>query len=323
MQAAVKVALASLVPILGGSEPADRFSRVAAKVVEAIHETDGAAFHALCAPIMKDALPESKAREFFRGILRQKGKIEEVGAPNITGSMARIRLTCERGSWTMRLTLDTADRIMGLYIVEAEEGVPVPERNTSPMRLPFEGEWYVFWGGATEDDNYHITTRSQRRAVDFVVVDSDGRSHQGGGKRNEDYYCYGMGILAPAEGVVVTAIDGVPDNAPGSMNPFSAVGNCVIVRHAEREFSVLAHLQPGTVGVRPGQKVRAGQLLGRCGNSGNSSEPHLHFHLQNTAELQSGTGFAPYFKNVQVTRAKRTSRAKEHTPVRGERIRQE
>ena len=139
--------------------------------------------------------------------------------------------------------------------------------------------------------------------------------------RNNQYFAYGKPILAPAAGTVVTVIDGVPDNRPTSTNIDSAYGNCVIIRHAQNEFSVLAHLQPGSVKVRPGQKVRAGQQLGRCGNSGNSFGPHLHFHLQNTAVLQDGTGFAPYFHSLRVRRGGKSTQPRDHTPLRGDRLR--
>lgn len=301
----------------------DRFARVAEKLVDAINSDDQKTIQMMAAPVLQQALPEAKARDFFRGVIRQRGKITKIGERQLTGNTARIRLICERGDWEMRLTLDDKDLIIGLYIVPAEPEIAVPERNKTAMRLPFRDEWSVFWGGATEEQNYHVNTRNQRRAVDLVILDAEGKSHRGDGKVNEDYYCYGKEVLAPVDGTIITVIDGVPDNAPGSMNSYSAVGNCIIIEHAAREFSVLAHLQPHTVKVKPGDKVKTGQLLGQCGNSGNSSEPHLHLHLQNTAALQDGTGFTPYFQKVRVTREGKTTLEQEYTPVRGDRIRSE
>lgn len=88
------------------------------------------------------------------------------------------------------------------------------------------------------------------------------------------------------------------DNAPGSMNAYMALGNFVVIEHRAREYSVLAHLKQGSVRVKPGRKVKRGEVLGLCGNSGNSSEPHLHYHLQNTPVIQDGTGIKVFFTGL-------------------------
>lgn len=159
--------------------------------------------------------------------------------------------------------------------------------NRSAFRLPFEGEWTVVWGGRTLAQNYHAANTAQRFALDLVVT-KEGRSHRGDGKSLADYYAWGQPILAPAEGTVMAASDGAedippgPPARPGSGNP---AGNHVVIDHGHGEFSLLAHLQQGSVAVKPGEKVKAGQRLGLCGNSGNTSEPHLHLHLQDRAEF--------------------------------------
>lgn len=159
--------------------------------------------------------------------------------------------------------------------------------NRSAFRLPFEGEWTVVWGGRTVEQNHHAANATQRFAMDLLVT-KDGKSHAGEGKALQDYFAWGQRILSPAEGVVVSASDGAedippgPPAKPGSGNP---AGNHVVIDHGNGEFSLLAHLQKGSVKVKPGEKVKAGQLLGLCGNSGNTSEPHLHVHLQDRAEF--------------------------------------
>ncbi|MBI3921273.1 MAG: peptidoglycan DD-metalloendopeptidase family protein [Armatimonadetes bacterium] len=298
----------------------DRFTTVAEKLISAVNAADVQAIQKLFNPEMQKAVPEDKTREFVTSLLQANGKITKLGEVRIDGRTARFPLTFERGTLDMVLTLDDQGLIAGLLVVPSTPDLPVPERNTTLLSLPFRGEWFVFWGGATQEQNYHVNTRNQRRAVDFVMCDPQGKSHRGEGKNNEDYYCYGKEILAPAAGTVVTAIDGVPDNPPGSLNPYSGVGNCLILRHAGVEFSVLAHLQPRSLRVKVGDQVKAGQVLGKCGNSGNSSEPHLHFHTQNTAVLQDGTGFAPYFRSVRVTREGKVKVEPDYTPVRGDRI---
>jgi murein DD-endopeptidase MepM/ murein hydrolase activator NlpD len=125
-------------------------------------------------------------------------------------------------------------------------------------------------------------------------------------------------VLAPADGTVVEVIEGVHDNAPGSMNPYSAVGNCVVIQHSEEEVSVLAHFKKGTIVVKTGDKVSRGQLLGLCGNSGNSSEPHVHFHLQNSPVLQDGLGIKCVFQKVDVTERGKTETRASYSPVKGD-----
>ena len=140
--------------------------------------------------------------------------------------------------------------------------------------------------------------------------------HRRDGSKNEDYFCFGREILAPADGLVVEAIDGVRDNTPGSMNPYCLVGNCVVIQHRTNEFSVLAHFQRGTLAVKSGDRVQRGQLLGKCGNSGNSSEPHLHYHLQHSAIFQDALGIKCVFDKVSLIRG---GTAKlNYSPVKGD-----
>ncbi len=82
------------------------------------------------------------------------------------------------------------------------------------------------------------------------------------------------------------------------MNPYSAIGSAVIIKHHKSEFSVFAHLKQGNIKVKVGDKVKTDQVVGLCGNSGNTSEPHLYYHLQNSGIIQEGKGIKCYFKNV-------------------------
>ncbi len=149
-----------------------------------------------------------------------------------------------------------------------------------PLRLPFDGVVTVFWGGARVELNQRVNHKSQRRAADLLVLGDDGKSVTGDGKKNADSRIYGMPVLATAAGKVVTVIDGIPDPEPGKMNAYMAFGNTVVIEHQPRLFSTYAHLQPWKVRVKVGQTVKAGDVLGLVGNSGNSSEAHLHFQLQ-------------------------------------------
>jgi murein DD-endopeptidase MepM/ murein hydrolase activator NlpD len=152
------------------------------------------------------------------------------------------------------------------------------------LRLPFDNEWLVIWGGHSIRDNYHATVSNQRFAYDFLIVEN-GLPYHGDGSLNEDYYCYGQPIVSPGAGVVVTSENTVPDNPPGEQNLTQPNGNYVVIDHENGEYSFLAHFRKGTVTVHPGDRVTAGMLLGQCGNSGGTDIPHLHYHLQNTSNV--------------------------------------
>jgi murein DD-endopeptidase MepM/ murein hydrolase activator NlpD len=184
---------------------------------------------------------------------------------------------------------------------------PLPEEPTpqqldyttkTELHLPFSGAWFVVWGGRSVAQNYHFATVDQRFAYD-LLVQRDGSTHAGAGQRNEDYYCFDQKIVAPAAGTVVAVENGIADNVPGVMNAQAPLGNHVILDHGNGEFSFLCHFHRGTVAVKKGDGVKAGDLLGRCGNSGHSSEPHLHYHLQDSGEFGAGHGLPAPFKSYR------------------------
>ncbi len=189
-------------------------------------------------------------------------------------------------------------------------------RTVTPLRLPFDGEWTVAWGGRQPHRNYHVVTPDQRFAYDLLVV-RDGNTHTGTGVRNEEYHCFGRPILAPGAGAVVTAVDTLADNTPGAMLPAAPAGNHVILDHGNGEYSLLAHLRSGSVRIGAGDRVAAGDTIGECGNSGNSSEPHLHYHLQDAPGFGAGAGLPASFTDY-VADDEPVERGE---PVRGQRIR--
>jgi len=197
------------------------------------------------------------------------------------------------------------DRTLSLQTVIEEDGTIstvqiAPEAQLPPDRaagfvsevayhLPFEGLWWVFWGGDTTLENYHAIDRRQRHAADLMIW-KDGATYRTDGAENADYWVYGQPVLAPADGSVVAVFDEVAENTPGSSLPdVHPGGNHVIVQTAPEEFVMLAHLQPESIVVAEGDRVEAGQVVGLAGNSGNSTQPHLHVHLQNEIDFFSPT----------------------------------
>ncbi len=140
---------------------------------------------------------------------------------------------------------------------------------------------------------------AQRFGIDFLQLNPDGRSFSGDQKDNKSYRCYGAEALAVANGVVVATKDGIPENIPGATSRAVPItletvgGNHIILNLGNGRFAFYAHLQPGSLRVKNGDKVRRGQVLGLVGNSGNSTEPHLHFHISN-ANSPLGSEGLPY-----------------------------
>ena len=147
-------------------------------------------------------------------------------------------------------------------------------------------------------ENYHVVSRDQRFAYDFVVR-RGGKTHRGDGRVNSEFYCFGLPIVAPAAGKIVWLSDGVRDNRPGLKNPQQPLGNAVVLDHGAGEFSVLAHFRRRSLTVKLGQVVAVGETLGQCGNSGNSTEPHLHYHLQDGPVPLAGDGLPAFFHSYQ------------------------
>ena len=151
--------------------------------------------------------------------------------------------------------------------------------------LPFNGEWKIsqgIQGKYTHQDQW-------KYAWDFVVVDEKGQSFSLAGHKPPNYHAYRLPVLAPADGTVIRVVDQVPDNEIGIINTKDNWGNFVIIQHNAQLYSVLAHLSWKTIRVKEGNSVQRGNILGLCGNSGRSPEPHLHFHVQQSPNLGSLT----------------------------------
>jgi hypothetical protein len=303
---------------LGAEGDEETFTQVAGRMVKAINAADYDGVRQDFSPEMRKAFPVAKCADFFRGLSGEFGKITKLEKPQFPSARKAVFLArCERGALDITLVLDDQDKIT-LMTFQSHSDLPVPEKNETELALPFRGRWLVFWGGDTRQLNHHHDSRSQRFAFDFLGVGPDGKTRKGNGSHNEDYYCFGRELLAPADGVVTEAIDGVRDNRPGSMNPLSALGNAVFIQHSKYEVSVLAHLKQGSLKVKAGDRVKKGQLLGLCGNSGNSSEPHLHYHLQNTPIIQDATGIKCFFEDVVVEKGDQESTRKRYSPIKGD-----
>ena len=154
-----------------------------------------------------------------------------------------------------------------------------------PVRFPFFGTWAVSQGHSGE-----LTHKGEwKHAWDFIIKDKDGKQFKGKGDYPADYYCYGKPVTATADGIIESVTDDIPDNIIGDANLKENWGNTIVIRHNEYLYSSVSHLKPGSITVKKGERVRAGDFIGKCGNSGRSPFPHLHFQMQSSPFIGSPT----------------------------------
>lgn len=174
--------------------------------------------------------------------------------------------------------------------------------------MPFSGNWTVVNGSVDKKFSHSWDIPTQRYAYDFLVLDERGESCTGDVTKAAEYYCYGKEILAPANGEVIELGSSSPNSrisghGQADCSAHDIRGNYILIRHAEGEYSLLAHLQPGSIGIKVGDTVTRGQIIARCGNSGNSSEPHLHFHLQDGTSFFCSAGLPIEFEHISANPA--------------------
>jgi urea transporter len=156
--------------------------------------------------------------------------------------------------------------------------------------LPFYGEWTV----SQAHNGEHTHKGAWRHAFDFIIANREGQQFKNSGDFVEDYYCFGKAVLATADGMVAEVVNNVPDNAIGDVNTKDNWGNTVIIKHNDFLYSKLSHLKFQSVEVKTGDSVKKGQMIGRCGNSGRSPYPHLHFQFQANPYVGSTTIDYPF-----------------------------
>jgi len=153
------------------------------------------------------------------------------------------------------------------------------------VTLPVEGTWTV-----TQGFNGEFTHQVPwQHALDLEIMDEHGFPFRGTGANAADYYCFDAPVSAALAGMVVFAYSEHPDNVPATQDLTYPYGNVVMIQHGPAVYSVLAHLKQGSIVVCEGQHVAAGTIVARCGSSGRSPRPHLHFQVQSDAHLGAPT----------------------------------
>lgn len=161
------------------------------------------------------------------------------------------------------------------------------------LALPFDGTWSAGHAGGSELTNYHNAYAAQQYAIDMVKQNQSGRFFKENGTQLTDHAAFGSSLKAPVAGKIVRVVDTLP-NMPISFtpnNPEKPAGNHVVIELAPERYLFLAHLDSGSIKVEEGRQVEVGDFIGRVGNSGNTSWPHLHLHIQDL----------PYIDNTNAT----------------------
>lgn len=238
------------------------------------------------------------ALQQFAAGLRSYGdesKLVSEGLSERNGQMVYLRVSAVT-NWArgieVELVMDGQGRLLSATTNFATKEAPTTYgayRSLVKLRLPLEDTWHVLWGGRTWDDNRHASVSDMRFALDLLQRKNN-TSAEGAGLKNEDYYAWNQPVVAPADGVIVVATDGVTDNLPNRAAAGNLYGNVLVIDHGTEEFTLLGHLRQGSLLVKVGDRVTQGQRLARVGNSGMSTEPHLHFQLMDTADWKSAQG---------------------------------
>lgn len=251
-----------------------------------------AALYAAFAPRMKKNSSTAKMATVAKQIGTEWGREEKMIGENFAPDMLSTSTVYSRYSQFSKskdpiFTVMVLDEQGQVEIFQFRPDPPptgnrfVDYKNTAKIRLPFNGDWFVYQGGRLIYQNPNAYRDAERYAMTFTVL-KDGRPFSGDGSKNEQFYCYGQPVLAPADGTVVMITDTYADNAPGRPEEVMPSGNRVLISHGNKEYSVLLHLKQNSIKVKQGAKVKQGDVVGECGNSGASSAPHLEYRLQNS-----------------------------------------
>ena len=186
-------------------------------------------------------------------------------------------------------------------------------RTKTNLILPFKGTWIVRNGGRLNSTNNHFREdgpQNQLFAYDFR------NEHIGNGEKLEDYDVFGKDVLAPADGTISQVINGSIDLLPGEKDRSVGVGNAIIIDHHNGEYSLLCHFKQNSIKVKVGDNVKQGGVIGQCGNTGNTSEPHIHFNLQDNALMHKAKALPAQFSKILVNGELKTN----YEPIRGEKV---
>jgi hypothetical protein len=197
-------------------------------------------------------------------------------------------------------------------ITEIGGEVAVDRRPVVLIGPPLQGESYISADSCCDASRHTraalpVNGRvwlAQRYAVDWEQLDAAGHIYQGPQEKVESYTIFGKPVLAVADAVVVSVTDGLQEQTPGKYPNIAldeADGNSVILDLGEQHYAMYAHLQPGSIRVHKGERVKLGQVIGLVGNTGNSVAPHLHFQVNDSPSSLASNGLPYEIRDFAVT----------------------
>ncbi|REK71674.1 M23 family peptidase [Paenibacillus paeoniae] len=278
-----------------------------ADLAKAIMDGEYSLIYKQLSPDFRTQVSEADFTAIAADTLAGVESLQESSILKLNGLEQRLWLSSSNGIG-MFAAFGENDVIAALQFQMLEQHVESDKLYTkTAYDFPMHGDWFVFWGGTNVFDNYHYAHPSQRYAYD-LIQEKDGMSYEGDPTKNESYHAFGQEVVAPADGTVVEVVNDIADNEPvGVMNEKAPAGNVVIIDHGG-EYSYLAHLKKGSAIVKVGDQVKRGDKIGEVGNSGNSSEAHMHFQVSDGSDLYESSSIRVKWSNdLEPTRGKTVS----------------
>lgn len=193
----------------------------------------------------------------------------------------------------------------------AEQVVPVRRAEAVVLSPPLPAGIWLAGDGPSNASNHRRslaalggrTYIAQRFAIDWMLVGPNGDTHRGDATGNESYWGFDQPVLAVADGEVTEVVDSIADHAPhtlpGSVTLANIAGNHINLRIAPHRYVLYGHLEHGSVGVRPGERVRRGQTIAKLGDSGQTTAPHLHLHVTDGGSVLGAEGVPWVLRSYQ------------------------
>jgi murein DD-endopeptidase MepM/ murein hydrolase activator NlpD len=206
--------------------------------------------------------------------------------------------------------------------IRAEGSIPISAfQSATEYDFPLRGTWHI--GASGTFHSHHRWAAMEEFALDIVQLGNASKTYKTRGLTSQDYFAFGQDVIAVADGTVVEAMDQYSDNDAKlkqenetydqydqriqseqmqalQQNPYTVAGNYIVIRHSDNEYSMYAHLKKGNMKVKKGDVVKQGQVIASVGNTGSSTEPHLHFQIQDSSDPLRSRALPVRFRNAVV-----------------------
>ena len=266
---------------------------------------------------MPSSISLPRTSSFSRGSSRRTASVRLAPAQS---ALVWLDVSVENGaapselSHDLQVTLsDPRPPLLPAEVTETIAPVTVQTREPVIVAPPLQGPGWWDANGCCEMTPHRLAMNpidgelwgAERFAIDYVQLQPDGRLFTGAADELSSYGYFGAEVLAVADGPVVSVYDGLPEQVPGvtptGLRLTEYGGNHVVQDIGGGNYAFYAHLQTGSVAVKPGDRLSAGQPVGLLGNSGNSDAPHLHFHVMDAPDPLKADGLPFVIDSFRLT----------------------